>query len=200
MRRSSFARVLVAVTALALVATACREAEPRGEGGIYLMGADGLLSDTYVTIPATEGIYFSGPATPQGGAYEQFVATYEQKFGEKPIQAFHAHAYDAANMLFDAIEAAARQQGDSLVIEREALRLELQAIEGFEGLTGALTCNVVGDCADPVIDVVQNTGQQEAIDQVRSNVLFTFEGEPETVEGAPASELAQGSVTIGPGE
>jgi ABC-type branched-subunit amino acid transport system substrate-binding protein len=200
MRRSTIARMLVAVAALALASTACREAEPRGGDGTYLMGADGLLSDTYVTIPETEGMYFSGPATPQGSAYEEFVATYQQKFGEEPIQAFHAHTYDAANMLLDAIEAVAQQQGDSLVIDRRAFREEVYAIQGYEGLTGTLSCNVVGDCADPTIDIVQNTEEQEGIADVRSNVLFTFEGEPQPVEEEPSFEPTGGSLTIRAGE
>lgn len=140
-----------------------------------LMGADGLLSDTYVSIPATEGMYFSGPATPTGGTYDEFVGKYEAAYGEKPIQAFHAHAYDAANMLFAAIEAVAVQDGDTLTIGRQALRDELYATSGFQGLTGTLTCDEFGDCADAKIDIVQNTEAEEAIEDVRANVLFTFE-------------------------
>ena len=64
-----------------------------------LMGADGLLSDTFVVLPDTEGMYFSGPATPEGQAYTDFVEKYETAYGELPIQAFHAHAYDATNIL-----------------------------------------------------------------------------------------------------
>ncbi|MBI2238057.1 MAG: branched-chain amino acid ABC transporter substrate-binding protein, partial [Actinobacteria bacterium] len=77
-----------------------------------LMGADGLLSDTYIELPQTEGMYFSGPAAPLGGAYGEFVAKYEEKYGEKPIQAFHAHAYDAFNVLAAAIEQVAVQDED----------------------------------------------------------------------------------------
>jgi branched-chain amino acid transport system substrate-binding protein len=40
-----------------------------------------------------------------------------------------------------------------LFIPRRALRDALYATSGFEGLTGTLTCNEVGDCADPAIRV-----------------------------------------------
>ena len=40
-----------------------------------------------------------------------------------PLSVFHAHAYDAANILLDAIEAVAVEDGDSLTIDRAALRL-----------------------------------------------------------------------------
>lgn len=144
-----------------------------------LFGADGLLSDTYIVIDQTEGMYFSGPATPIGEAYQGFVGKYESKYGEKPIQAFHAHAYDATNMLFAAIEKVAVREDDGTVhIDRQRLMDALYATKDFQGLTGTLSCDEFGDCADPKIDIVQNTPAKKTLDQVRGNVLFTFE--PET--------------------
>lgn len=140
-----------------------------------LMGADGLLSDTFIVLPDTEGMYFSGPATPEGSAYEDFVTKYEDANGEAPIQAFHAHAYDSANILFEAIEAVAVEDDDGTIhIDRQKLRDALYDTEGFEGITGSLTCDEFGDCADPSIDVVQNTAEQVAIDEVRANILYTY--------------------------
>lgn len=140
-----------------------------------LMGADGLLSDTYVVIPETKGMYFSGPATPTGDAYDKFVGKYEKKYGEKPPQAFHAHAYDAANVLFEAIEKVAVADGDTLTIDRQKLRDALYATKDFKGLTGSLTCDEFGDCADPNIQVFRNTADTPDITAVKKNVLFTFE-------------------------
>lgn len=143
-----------------------------------LFGADGLLSDTFIVIAQTEGMYFSGPATPTGAAYEDFVTKYEAEYGEKPIQAFHAHSYDAANVLMNAIEKVAVQDDDgTLHIDRQQLMDEIYATEGYDGLTGTITCDEFGDCADARIDIVQNTATQATIDQVRGNVLYTFEPE-----------------------
>lgn len=143
-----------------------------------LFGADGLLSDTFIVIKQTEGMYFSGPATPTGSAYQEFVGKYEKEFGEKPIQSFHAHAYDAANMLFEAIDKVAVQEDDgTLHIDRKKLMDELYKTKGFEGLTGSLTCDKFGDCADPEIEIVQNAQQQKSLDEVRGNVKFKFEPE-----------------------
>lgn len=140
-----------------------------------LMGADGLLSDTFIALPDTEGMYFSGPATPEGDAYDEFVEKYEAANGEKPIQAFHAHAYDSANILMDAIEAVAVEDDDgTLHIDRQALMDEIYATDGFEGITGSLTCDEFGDCADPAIDVVSNGAEQVTIDEVRANILYTY--------------------------
>ena len=138
-----------------------------------LMGADGLLSDTYVVLPQTEDMYFSGPQTPIGDAYDEFVGKYEAEYGEAPIQAFHAHAYDATMMALTAISNVAQADGDNLVIDLQALRDELHSLT-FEGLTGTLSCDEFGDCAAPNIDIVQNTEAEADIAAVRANVLATY--------------------------
>ncbi|MDP8959457.1 MAG: branched-chain amino acid ABC transporter substrate-binding protein [Actinomycetota bacterium] len=141
---------------------------------VTFMGADGLLSDTFVTLPDTEGMYFSGPAVEQeGAAYDEFVAKYEEKAGQPPIQAFHAHAYDATNILLDAIEAVAEEQDGGLVIDRQALRDYIYDLEGFEGLTGTLSCNQFGDCAQPRIGVYLNEDPSGGITAVVLNAVFT---------------------------
>jgi branched-chain amino acid transport system substrate-binding protein len=59
-------------------------------------------------------------------------------------------------MVFAAIEKVAVQDADgTLHIPRQALRDALYATKDFKGLTGNLTCNPTGDCADPKIAVYQ---------------------------------------------
>jgi branched-chain amino acid transport system substrate-binding protein len=147
--------------------------EVTGLEDTVLMGADGLLSDTYVVLPQTKGMYFSGPTTPTSDDYDAFVAAYEEAYGEAPIQAFHAHAYDAAMMLFTAIGNIAEMQGDTLVIDLQALRDELHSIT-YEGLTGTLSCDEFGDCAAPSINILQNTDETADITAVRENILATY--------------------------
>jgi branched-chain amino acid transport system substrate-binding protein len=150
--------------------------EVAGLEDVVLMGADGLLSDTYVVLPQTEDMYFSGPQTPTGDAYDEFVGKYEAEYGEAPIQSFHAHAYDATNMVFAAIEAVATDDGGTLTIDLQALRDELHAMT-WEGLTGTLSCDEYGDCAAPNIDILQNTADTADIAAVRANVLATYSAE-----------------------
>jgi branched-chain amino acid transport system substrate-binding protein len=59
-------------------------------------------------------------------------------------------------MILDAIEKVAlmNENGD-LLIGRQALRDALYATSGYEGITGTLTCNEFGDCADARISVNQ---------------------------------------------
>ncbi|MEM6527780.1 MAG: branched-chain amino acid ABC transporter substrate-binding protein [Chloroflexota bacterium] len=114
-----------------------------------LFGADGILVDSFPenTGDASVGMYFSGPVV-TGEAYQSFLAAWEEEIGGVPPSGFHAHAYDATNMLLDSIEAVAVMDDEgNISIGRQALRDELTAIEEFEGLTGVLTCSETGDCS-----------------------------------------------------
>jgi branched-chain amino acid transport system substrate-binding protein len=118
-----------------------------------LMGADGLYSPDVMQSAgaAVEGFMVSSPLV-QGPEYDAFVAKYVAKFGEQPINIFHAHAYDGFNIVKAAIEKVAVQESDGTIyIPRQGLRDAMAATKDFKGLTGVLTCNVDGDCANPVI-------------------------------------------------
>ncbi len=114
-----------------------------------LMGADGLLVDSFPenTGEAGIGMYLSGPFL-SGEAYDAFLERWDELIGGTPPSGFHAHAYDATNILFNAIEEVAIVEDDgTLIIGRQALRDAITATEGYEGLTGTLTCSETGDCA-----------------------------------------------------
>jgi len=126
-----------------------------------LMSADGTFAPDFLRAAgeAANGMYWTSPdLSPEvlGPRYQQFVQRYQQRYGEKPTAAFHAHAYDAAMMIFAAIEKVARKdaQGNTY-IGRKALRDAIFATRNFQGLTGTLTCDPYGDCADPKIAVYQ---------------------------------------------
>lgn len=129
-----------------------------GLDNTILAAADGLQDATFLGAVGDngEGIYASGPNLEFSNTMytDEFIPTYVEMFGEEPIQVYHAHAYDAANILFAAIEKVAQQDADgTLLIGRQALRDALYATSGFVGLTGTLTCNEYGDCADANIAV-----------------------------------------------
>ncbi|MHB8765905.1 MAG: branched-chain amino acid ABC transporter substrate-binding protein [Deferrisomatales bacterium] len=135
--------------------------EVAGLEKVALMGADGIFSSDFYKAAGTTavGMYHSSPDfSAFGGGYKAFVAKHEKKYGEKPISAFHAHGYDAATMIFAAIEKVGVQEKDgTLHIGRQALRDALYATKGMTGLTGTLNCNEFGDCADPQIAVYVTT-------------------------------------------
>jgi branched-chain amino acid transport system substrate-binding protein len=133
---------------------------------VGLMGADGMFSPDFLEAAgqAVEGMYLSSPDfSAFAGGYQDFLAKHETKYGEKTLSAFHAHAYDAANIIFAAIEKVGVKAPDgTLYIPRQALRAAIQATQNFQGLTGTLNCNQTvagqkdpGDCADPKIAVYQ---------------------------------------------
>jgi branched-chain amino acid transport system substrate-binding protein len=136
--------------------------EVAGLEKVYLMSADGSFSpDFYKAAGETAvGMFHSSPDFSAFSAgYKDFLAKHQKKYGEKPIAPFHAHAYDAAMMIFAAVEKVAVKDGDTLYIGRKALRDALYATKGLKGLTGTITCNQYGDCADPRIAVYQQTAE-----------------------------------------
>jgi branched-chain amino acid transport system substrate-binding protein len=139
--------------------------EVPGLESVYLMGADGMFSPdvTEGAGEAVEGLFVSSPDTASFGPDYQsvFLPKYEELFGTQPISIFHAHAYDAMNIVIAAIEKVAVQDEDgTLHIPRQALRDAVYGTSGFAGLTGNLTCTPTGDCADPKIAVYEyHTGE-----------------------------------------
>lgn len=122
------------------------------------MGADGMFSPDFLKAAgdAAEGMYLSSPDFSVFGSdyKDKFLPAHEKAYGEKPVSAFHAHAYDAANIIFAAAEKVAVKDDDgTLHIDRQAFRDAIAATKDFKGLTGNLTCDANGDCADPVLAV-----------------------------------------------
>lgn len=131
-----------------------------GLKGVVLAGADGIQSPSFLenTVGTSEGMYASGPDLSFSNAFytDTFLPAYMEKAGTEPTAPFHAHAFDATNMVLDAIEKVAQQGADgTLLIGRQALRDALFATSGMEGITGTITCDEYGDCADPQISVSQ---------------------------------------------
>lgn len=126
----------------------------------YLMGADGMFSPDVMegAGEAVEGLFVSSPDLSAFGAdyTTTFLPKYKDLFGTDPISIFHAHAHDAAMLIFAAIEKVAVQDDDgTLHIPRQALRDAMYATKDFPALTGNLTCTPTGDCADPKIAVYE---------------------------------------------
>jgi branched-chain amino acid transport system substrate-binding protein len=133
-----------------------QSSEIAGLENTTLMGADGLLADPFPENagPNVVGMYLSGPYV-SGSSYDAFLAKWDDKFGGVPPSGFHAFAYDATNILFDAIEKVAVKDNDgTLHIGRQALRDALTATD-TTGLSGKVNCgdktfgdlSSHGDCA-----------------------------------------------------
>jgi len=135
--------------------------EVAGLENTTLAGADGMFSPDFIEAAgdAAEEMYISGPDLSFDNPLAvHFMEAHMAKYGEDPTSVFYAHAYDASLMIFAAVEAVAVQDADgTLHIGRKAFTDAMFATADFEGITGTLTCNEYGDCADPKIAVNQIT-------------------------------------------
>jgi branched-chain amino acid transport system substrate-binding protein len=141
--------------ACALIAK--QSAEVQGLTNTSLIGSDGCLESAYLQTggKAVFGSFASGPdfstlAHTNDFYAKQFLPAYKKEFGTEPTASFHAHAFDAMNILFDAVKKAAINQGGTLSIPRTALKDAILATKGYQGLTGTITCTPLGDCATSV--------------------------------------------------
>ncbi len=132
------------------------EAVPHSlESKAVMISSDGLLSRDFIqrTEPVSDGMYLSGPAPVSES--QVFTQKYKARYGEDPIAAYHLEGYDAANMLFHALQQSAQVVGDKLYIQRQKLRDALYGMRNFQGLSTTITCSPDGDCARPNIEVFQ---------------------------------------------
>ena len=143
--------------------------------------ADGLLNDNFLSLPQTEGMYISGPDTRFGDNYNQstgqsaadLLARYQETVGESPTGTFWGHAYDATILLLDAISASSylRSGDNALVIDRAGLREYLDNLSGFQGVTGVLSCDELGDCGASRVVIHEHLDSTD-IRATRDSVVF----------------------------
>jgi len=137
--------------------------QARGTTGLEtagLIGSDALYTQDLATAAGAdvEDFYVSNlDAGLFKPAYtSHFLPAYNAKFGYDPISIFHAHAYDAFNMIKAAIVKVAVVEPDGTIhIGRKVLRNALYETTAFNGLTGNLTCSAMGDCSAANLSVFQ---------------------------------------------
>ena len=120
-----------------------------------LLTSDGCLNAEVLDLARAGGteVYVSGPdvldleTNPFYGS--EFLPAYREQYGEKPTAIFHAHAFDAANLIFDAFRRTALIQEDgSIAVPRTAFREAVFSVTAYDGFSGRLTCTVNGDCQE----------------------------------------------------
>jgi len=141
-------------------------AEVPGLENVAKIGSDGMFSADMLkgAGPAAEGMYLSSPDfTAFQAGYQDFLAKHTAKYGGNPLSVFHAHAYDATNILFNALEKVAVTAPDGTIyVPKKALRDAIYATKDHKGLTGTLSCGQYGDCGAPIIGVYQVTAENVA--------------------------------------
>ena len=149
---------------------------------VTLIADVALLTDGFLALPQSEGIYFPSPDQRYGVAPNEstgrtaaeIAATYEAVYGEPPEAAFWAHAYDATTLLLAAVKAASEVVDSTLVIDRSAMRGHLDSVRGYEGIIGTLNCDEFGDCGTQRILVVRHLDHTDA-SATESNIVYEFD-------------------------
>jgi len=130
-----------------------------GLENVFLAGSDGIFTADLLKGGGanTKGMYLSSPDfSAFTGDYAGFIAKHTAKYGGSTLSTFHAHAYDAANILFAALEQVAVVEADGTIyVPRQALRDAIFATKDYAGVTGNLSCSASGDCGAPVIAVYE---------------------------------------------
>jgi branched-chain amino acid transport system substrate-binding protein len=144
---------------------------------IKLMSDGALINSSFLEAVGSKGagMYFVGPSTPVGKKVALLEKQYRLKYNESPSVFYYIMAYDAANILFDAIEKVAVKDEDGAIhIGRMDLRNALYATQNFNGVTGNLTCNAFGDCSLPVFNVLQLEDVTAGLKGLMANVKYTY--------------------------
>lgn len=101
-----------------------------------ILGPDGFANSTLVELAGADNVdnvFYASHFTPnsEDPKVQEFLAAFEAEYG-KPADSFAALAYDAAQLVFDAITTA-----DST--DPQAITDALAATEDFEGVTGTFS-------------------------------------------------------------
>ncbi|MCF6187083.1 MAG: branched-chain amino acid ABC transporter substrate-binding protein [Desulfobulbaceae bacterium] len=123
---------------------------------------------------AAGGMCFVGPVQPAGPAVDRMALAYKAKFKEDPAVSYYLSGYDAADLLFHAIEQAAVQDRTGVLhIGRKKLRDTLYATKTFKGITGVLSCDQFGDCGRSSFHVLRLDDPSQGLRGLETNVVFS---------------------------
>ncbi|HEX2728322.1 MAG TPA: branched-chain amino acid ABC transporter substrate-binding protein, partial [Rubrobacteraceae bacterium] len=135
---------------------------------VAFIGPDGIFVDSLIEQAgdASEGIYVTFGGLPQSelsAKGKEFVKNYESKYDDT-IQPYTAYAYEAANVMLDAIERAAEEAGGAP--DRAAVLKEIQATKDFEGALGTWSFDKDGDTTLTELSVQKVEGGKFKLDRV----------------------------------
>jgi ABC-type branched-subunit amino acid transport system substrate-binding protein len=129
-------------------------------------------------------VYASSALPASSQAFTDFLARYEETYGEEPPAPYHGTSYDAVNLFLDAVEAVGTVDADgNLTIDRSAIAEYIRSVENFEGLTGVLNAEGNGDTAISDIGIYQVQEGEFALINVGRVVDDAVE-----IDAAPAEE------------
>ncbi len=136
---------------------------------VAFIGPDGIFVDELISQAgdSAEGIYVTFGGLPQSELSEegqQFVQNYEEQYDE-PIQPYTAYAYEAANVMLDAIERASEEAGGD-VPDRQAVVEQIFATQDYQGALGTWSFDEDGDTTLTELSVQRVEGGEFQLDRV----------------------------------
>jgi branched-chain amino acid transport system substrate-binding protein len=117
---------------------------------VKILSADGFSNPEIFKLAGklVEGVVFSNTESDNADITKNFKAAYKSKWGMDP-DAFSQNAYDAANILFAAIEKAYNEASDAdkkaNKIDREKIKTYVAAVKNYPGVSGKVTFTANGD-------------------------------------------------------
>ncbi len=135
---------------------------------VAFIGPDGIFVDSLIEQAgdASEGIYVTFGGLPQSELSDkgkEFVKNYESKYDDS-IQPYTAYAYEAANVMLDAIERAAEEAGGAP--DRAAVLKEIKATKDYDGVLGTWSFDEDGDTSLTELSVQKVEGGKFKLDRV----------------------------------
>lgn len=123
-----------------------------GVKDLPVITSDACVLDAVLPAAKKVNAYGSGPdvtALDKKPFYrDEYAAAYQSKFGQAPLSVWNTSAFDAANLIFDAIQRVAIESKDgSLLIPRRTLVEAMGVVDGYAGVSNKMVCLPTGDCA-----------------------------------------------------
>jgi len=126
---------------------------------VPLLGGDGWDSDKLAEIAgkAIEGCYYSNHYSPEDPSprVQEFLAKYKKEFGSTP-DGLAALGYDAARILFEAMERSPDLKGENLAGA-------IAETKDFDGVTGKITIDAQRNAVKPAVILEMKDGQRKFV-------------------------------------
>jgi branched-chain amino acid transport system substrate-binding protein len=139
-----------------------------GSDGVFGSYLDGLMGQYYLDLTQenAEGTYAASLFPASSPEKDSFDARYEATYGVPPgtLSPFTWGGYDVVAALISVAKDVAIESGDRLYFPRSAMVEGVRNLEGYQGLTGIITCNEIGECntAGPTFFIVEGGEWVEA--------------------------------------
>ncbi|BHH85985.1 ABC transporter substrate-binding protein [Desulforhopalus sp. 52FAK] len=150
--------------------------EIEGLQSLKFLAGDPLFRDDFIRSvdTAATGMYFIAKLAPQSPAFKELISDYEAHYDELPAKHNFGFAYDATNILLNAIEKVAIQESNgTLHIGRHALREALHSTTDFDGVMGRINCDGFGDCGFGNFSIVRFDNMAAGFEGLTSNIIYT---------------------------